>query len=130
MWRNLKLFEDNHCGNVFNLLNEYLNDLNLKQDNYISLLKEALIKLNKINKNDINPENFFSLLEEEKEYVNLFKNYKLNSTKIQILNNVMSNYILDDVNKSKFLFENISDYFISKEEYEKCTIIKKVLNLL
>src|SRR6478735_6276926 len=103
MWRNLKLFEDNHCGNVFNLLNEYLNDLNLKQDNYISLLKEALIKLNKINKNDINPENFFSLLEEEKEYVNLFKNYKLNSTKIQILNNVMSNYILDDVNKSKFL---------------------------
>jgi hypothetical protein len=132
MWRNLKFFEDNKCGDIFTLLNEYLENLitlnnELKKD--IAIHRKKVIQINALLEKGIEPP-IEDLIINNSESVGLLKKQKLIKYKILEVNSVMNKYILDDKRHSLKFFKRVLTFYIEREDYKNCRIIQNVIDLL
>ena len=132
MLNNFKFFEENKCGDVFSLIDEYLESLK----NIYYALREDIntqrIKLNTINQLlNNNVEIPFSELVSSNEYSNtLLRKYKTINYKITEVDNIMNNSIVDNKKNSLKFFKRVLVYYVEKEEYSKCKTLQNVIDLL
>ncbi len=132
MWSNLKYLEDNNCGEVFIVLNNYLENLVSIHTELKLEIDKQKIKVRKINLlldkgedlsiDDLILSNDYSL--------KLLRQYKLVKYKLLEVNGVMNKYILDYKQSALKFFNRVLNYYIEKEEYINCKIIQNVINLL
>ncbi len=132
MWRNFKFFEDNKCGNVFTLLNEYLENLILLNDEIrkdIATHREKVTQINILLEKGLDPP-IEDLIINNNESTALLKKQKILKYKILEVNTVMSKYLLDDKRQSLKFFKRVLTFYIEKENYKNCRIIQNVIDLL
>lgn len=129
MERNFKLFEDNNCGDIFSILNEYLENLKIdnielrkKINNQKELLSNINIEIPKYTIEFLNKCNIETNI--------MIRKNKIISLKISQINNVMNGFILDNPKYSIKFFKRVIKYFSDLEKYEYCGLINKVIKLL
>lgn len=132
MWRNLKLFEENDCGDIYLLLDDYLKILTESHNKLKDEIKLQQIKLldinNSLEKNIIVP--YDDLVSANQNSQDLLKQYKISEYRIYEINAIMSKYILDYKISSKKFFNRVLDFYVEKENYEYCKLLQKIINLL
>lgn len=132
MWRNLKFFEEHECGDVFSVLNDYLENLLSDHKELRKSINTQKIKLEEINKlieNDILFP-FEDLVLQNDISKNLLREYKITNFKLIEINSIMNKYILDYKKSSIKFFKRVLVFNIEKENYNNCKILQKVIDLL
>lgn len=132
MWSNLKFFEDNECGDVFFVLNDYLENLLQIHD---TLKAEINVQRTKVeNINAILNTGVKIPMDElimSNDYSNtLLRQYKLVKYKILEVNGVMNKYILDYKKSALKFFKRVLAFYVEKEEYAYCKTLQNVIDLL
>ncbi len=131
-WNNLKFFEDNNCGDVFFVLNDYLENLILIHNNLKISIKSQREKLDNIN-NLLNsgikiPIDELVLCNDTANA--LLKDYNIVKYNILEVNSIMNTFILDYKKLSLNFFKKVLAFYVEKEEYSNCKTLQNVIDLL
>ncbi len=132
MWSNLKFFEDNNCGDVFFVLNDYLENLLLIHNNLRAEINNQKDKVSHINTllnagvkvpmDDLIISNDYSNA--------LLRHYKIVKYKILEVNGVMNKNISEYKKSALKFFKRVLAFYVEKEEYAHCKTLQNVLDLI